>query len=163
MQDSYNVLFLCTGNSARSIFAEAILNHRGAPRFHAYSAGSYPKGAIHPNAQRQLADAGLSTEGLRSKSWDEFAKPGSPQMDFIFTVCDRASKEVCPIWPGHPITGHWSVPDPAAAKGTPQEIDRAFREAFFILERHIDLFVCLPHGSLDAIGMKARVAQLGRG
>src|SRR5215471_14541384 len=110
MQNSYNVLFLCTGNSARSIFAEAVLNHRGAPQFRAFSAGSFPKGTIHPNALKQLLAAGLPTVGLRSKSWDEFARPGSPQMDFVFTVCDNAANEVCPIWPRHPITGHWSVP-----------------------------------------------------
>jgi arsenate reductase len=161
MPDSYNVLFLCTGNSARSIFAEAVLNHRGAPQFRAFSAGSFPKGTIHPSALKQLIAAGLPTGGLRSKSWDEFARPGSPQMDFVFTVCDNAANEVCPIWPGHPITGHWSVPDPAAVTGTPQEVERAFREVFFMLERRIALFQSLPHGSLDSLGLKAKIAGIG--
>ena len=163
MQDSYNVLFICTGNSARSIFAEAILNHRGASQFRAFSAGSFPKGTIHPNALRQLEAAGLSSDGLRSKSWNEFARLGAPEMDFIFTVCDNAANEVCPIWPGHPVSGHWGVPDPAAVQGTPEEVERAFREVFFILERRIALFQSLPHGSLDAIGLKAKVAEIGQG
>ena len=156
MQDSYNVLFLCTGNSARSIFAEAILNRRGAPQFRAFSAGSFPKGTIHPNAIRQLVAAGLSTDGLRSKSWDEFAKPGAPQMDFVFTVCDNAANEVCPIWPGHPATGHWSIPDPTAVTGSREDIERTFRQVFFMLERRIALFQSLPYGSLDALGPRAR-------
>ncbi len=142
MQNTYNVLFLCTGNSARSIFAEAILNHRGRPQFRAFSGGSFPKGTIHPNAVKQLIAAGLPTIGLRSKSWEEFASPGAPQMDFVFTVCDNTANEVCPIWPGHPVTGHWSVPDPTAITGTPKEVERAFREVFFILERRIALFRC---------------------
>jgi arsenate reductase len=162
MQDSYNVLFLCTGNSARSIMAEAILNHRGAPEFHAYSAGSHPKGEVNPYTVRQLTAAGLSDSGLRSKSWDEFTKPGAPAMDFIFTVCDDAANELCPIWPGKPVTGHWSVPDPAAVSGTPEEIERAFRDVFFMLERRIALFQSLPHSSIDGITLKAKLAAIGR-
>ena len=135
----YNVLFLCTGNSARSIMAEAIMNRRGAPEFTAYSAGSHPAGAVRPEALRQLQMAGLSSEGLRSKSWDEFAAPGAPQMHFVFTVCDNAARESCPLWPGQPMTAHWGVPDPAAAVGTPAEIARAYRDAFTILERRISL------------------------
>ena len=129
MNNFYNVLFLCTGNSARSILAEAILNHRGAPQFHGFSAGSHPTGAVNPNAINLLAFAHLPIEGLRSKSWDEFAKPGAPQMDFIFTVCDNTAGETCPIWPGHPMAAHWGVPDPAAVRGTRKNIDRAFRDA----------------------------------
>src|ERR1700730_15067628 len=137
MQRHYNVLFLCTGNSARSIMAEAILNFKGRPAFTAYSAGSHPSGTIRPEALRQLDRAHLPTAGLRSKNWDEFAKPGAPQMNFVFTVCDNAANEVCPIWPGPPMTAHWGVPDPAAVQGSPQQIERAFRDAFMILDRRI--------------------------
>ena len=125
----YNVLFLCTGNSARSIFGEAILNYKGRPNFTAYSAGSHPGGFVHPQAIKQIEEAHLSAVGLRSKSWDEFATPGAPVMDFVFTVCDNAAREVCPMWPGQPLTAHWGVPDPGAVKGTPEEIARAFRPA----------------------------------
>jgi len=162
MNNSYNVLFLCTGNSARSILAEAILNHRGAPQFHGFSAGSHPTGVVNPNALTLLGFAHLPTGGLRSKSWDEFAKPGAPQMDFIITVCDNAAGETCPVWPGHPITAHWGVPDPAAVRGTPQDIDRAFRDAFFTLEKRIELFLSLPYASLDALQLKARCTEIGR-
>jgi|SRR6267142_6454727 len=162
MNNSYNVLFLCTGNSARSILAEAILNHRGAPQFHGFSAGSHPTGVVNPNAINLLAFAHLPTEGLRSKSWDEFAKLGAPQMDFIFTVCDNAAGETCPIWPGHPIAAHWGVPDPAAVKGMQDAIDRAFRDAYFTLEKRIELFLSLPYASLDTLELKARCAEIGR-
>jgi arsenate reductase len=162
MNDSYNVLFLCTGNSARSILCEAIMNHRGAPQFRGYSAGSHPSGTVNPNALKLLATAHLPIEGLRSKSWDEFAKPGAPRMDFVFTVCDAAANETCPLWPGHPITAHWGVPDPAAVNGTPEEIARAFRDAYFTLEKRIELFLSLPHASLDALEMQAKCAAIGR-
>src|SRR5947207_2743978 len=139
MKDQYNVLFLCTGNSARSIMAEAILNHKGAPKFKAWSAGSHPSGQVHPCALQQLQEARLPTNGLRSKGWEEFERPGAPQFDFVFTVCDNAAKEVCPIWPGQPMTAHWGVPDPAAVTGTEVQIARAFRDAFVMLERRISL------------------------
>lgn len=157
-----NVLFLCTGNSARSILAEAILNHKGRPIFQAYSAGSHPTGIVNPNALRQLESAKLPTSGLRSKSWDEFAKPDSPKMDFVFTVCDNAANEVCPLWPGQPITAHWGVPDPAAVKGSSEEIARAFRDAFFTLERRIELFLSLPLASLDSLAVKKEVDRIGK-
>ena len=158
----YNVLFLCTGNSARSIMAEAILNRKGQPTFTAYSAGSYPTGIVRPEALKQLEIAHLPTAGARSKNWDEFAKPGAPRMDFVFTVCDSAAKEACPIWPGQPMTAHWGVPDPAAASGTPEAIERAFRDAFMILDRRISLFLCLPLASLDALAIKKEVDRIGR-
>jgi arsenate reductase len=158
----YNVLFLCTGNSARSIFAEAILNRKGQPNFTAYSAGSLPSGFVRPEALQYLQRAGLSAAGLRSKSWDEFAAPGAPQMDFVFTVCDQAAKEVCPIWPGQPMTAHWGVPDPAAATGTPPEIERAFRDAFNILDRRIGLFLALPLASLAQLAIQREVDAIGR-
>jgi len=157
----YNVLFLCTGNSARSILAEAILNHLGAPNFTAYSAGSHPSGAVRPEALRQLQRAGLSTEGLRSKSWDEFAAPGAPKMDFVFTVCDNAARETCPLWPGQPVTAHWGVADPAAAVGTTAEIERAYRDAYMILERRISLLPALPLATLDTMAMKRELDKIG--
>ena len=144
MQPPYNVLFLCTGNSARSILAEAILNQKGKPNFRAYSAGSHPTGRINPFALKLLEAAGLPVTGLRSKSWDEFAKPGASKMHFVFTVCDNAAAEVCPIWPGQPVTAHWGVPDPAAVTGTPEQIERAFREAFLTMDRRIGLLLSLP-------------------
>lgn len=140
----YNVLFLCTENSARSIMAEAILNRKGQPMFTAYSAGSQPTGKVRPEALKQLELAKLPTEGMRSKSWEEFAKADAPHLHFVFTVCDNAAAEVCPVWPGQPMTAHWGVPDPAAVKGTPQEIEKAFREAFMILDRRMNLFLSLP-------------------
>jgi arsenate reductase len=157
-----NVLFLCTGNSARSILAEAILNHKGRPVFKAYSAGSHPTGSVNPYALKQLESAKLPTAGLRSKSWDEFAKAGSEKMDFVFTVCDNAANEICPLWPGQPITAHWGVADPAAAKGTSEEIVRAFRDAYFTLERRIELFLSLPLASLDGLAVKKEVDRIGK-
>ena len=162
MPGRYNVLFLCTGNSARSILAEAILNYKGRPNFTAYSAGSHPTGRVHPVALRQLELAHISTAGLRSKSWDEFAKPGAPKMDFVFTVCDNAAKEVCPLWPGQPMTAHWGVPDPAVVTGTPEEIERAFRDAFTVLDRRIDLFLCLPLASLQSLAIQKEIDKIGK-
>jgi arsenate reductase len=158
----YNVLFLCTGNSARSIFGEAILNHKGRPNFVAYSAGSHPAGVVRPEALKQIEIARLSTAGLRSKSWNEFAKPDAPNMDFVFTVCDNAAKEVCPFWPGQPMTAHWGVPDPAAVTGTPEQIELAFRDAFTILQRRIDLFLCLPLASLQKLAIQEQIDKIGK-
>ena len=157
----YNVLFLCTGNSARSILAEGYLNHRGRERFRAYSAGSYPAGRVNPLVLQVLQRSGISARGLRSKSWDEFAAPAAPQLDFVFTVCDRAAGEVCPVWPGQPVTAHWGVPDPAAAQDAGQQM-RAVTEAFRILQRRIDLFMCLPISSLDRMSLRERVAEIGK-
>jgi arsenate reductase len=162
MQGRYNVLFLCTGNSARSIMAEAIMNYKGRPNFIAHSAGSHPAGFVHPQALRQLEIAPLSTVGLRSKPWDEFARPGSPELNFVFTVCDAAAKEVCPVWPGQPMTAHWGVPDPAAVEGTPEQVERAFREAFMILDRRISLFLCLPLGSLEKLAIQTELDRIGK-
>jgi arsenate reductase len=161
MQTCYNVLFLCTGNSARSILGEAILNHRGRGRFLAYSAGSHPAGRVNPYALKQLESAGLPVEGLRSKGWDEFAKPGAPQMNFVFTVCDSAAAEVCPIWPGQPITAHWGIPDPASVAGSPEQIGRAFQDAFVTMGRRIDLFLSLPLEKLDTLALRKEVARIG--
>jgi len=162
MKDHYNVLFLCTGNSARSIMAEAILNQKGRGRFTAYSAGSHPAGRIRPEALKELDAAHLSTAGLRSKSWDEFERPGAPQLDFVFTVCDNAAKEVCPVWPGQPMTAHWGVPDPAVVAGTPEQIEHAFREAFMILDRRISLLLCLPLASLDKLAIQREIDSIGK-
>ncbi len=162
MANRYNVLFLCTGNSARSIMAEAILNHKGKGRFRAYSAGSHPTGQPRPEALRQIESAGISTEGLRSKSWDEFSAPSAPKLDFVFTVCDNAAKEQCPYWPGQPMTAHWGISDPAAVKGTPEEIARAFREAFVILDRRIGLFLSLPLATLEDLAIKREIDKIGR-
>ena len=162
MQVHYNVLFLCTGNSARSIMAEAILNFNGRPNFTAYSAGSHPSGQVRPEALREIERAHLPVSGLRSKSWDEFARPGAPQMNFVFTVCDNAAKEVCPVWPGQPMTAHWGIPDPAAVTGTPDEIERAFRDAFMALDRRIGLFLCLPLASLDQLAIKREIDKIGQ-
>jgi len=162
MQGGYNVLFLCTGNSARSIMAEAIMNRKGRPNFTAYSAGSHATGRVHPQALRQLEIAGLPTGGARSKNWDEFAQPGAPKLDFVFTVCDNTAKEVCPVWPGQPMTAHWGVPDPAAVAGPPELIERAFREAFAILDRRISLFLCLPLSSLDKLAIKKEIDRIGQ-
>jgi len=162
MQGRYNVLFLCTGNSARSIMAEAILNHKGKPTFTAYSAGSHPAGRVRPEAIKQLEAAHLPTSGLRSKNWEEFAKPGAPTMNFVFTVCDNAAKEVCPIWPGQPMTAHWGVLDPAVVAGTPEQIEHAFREAFMILDRRISLLLCLPLASLDKLAIQREIDSIGK-
>ena len=161
MQGHFNVLFLCTGNSARSIMAEALMNHKGRPNFTAYSAGSHPSGSVRPEAVRQLESARLPTTGLRSKSWDEFAKPDAPKLDFVFTVCDNAAKEVCPLWPGQPMTAHWGVPDPAAAQGTKEQINKAYRDAFFMLDRRISLFLSLPLTSLDRLAIKKEIDNIG--
>ena len=162
MQGQYNVLFLCTGNSARSIMAEAILNRKGRPNFTGYSAGSHPSGTVRPEALKQLQSARISIAGLRSKAWEEFSRPGSPQLDFVFTVCDNAAKEVCPVWPGQPMTAHWGVPDPAAVQGSEAEVERAFREAFLTLDRRISLFLCLPLKSLDGLSLKRELDSIGK-
>jgi arsenate reductase len=162
MADHYNVLFLCTGNSARSIMAEAILNHKGKGKFTAYSAGSHPTGQPRPEALRQIEAAGIAAAGLRSKSWNEFSAPGAPQLDFVFTVCDNAAKERCPYWPGQPMTAHWGVADPAAVKGTPEEIARAFRDAFTVLDRRIGLFLALPLATLEELAIKREIDRIGR-
>ena len=161
MKGIYNVLFLCTGNSARSIMAEAIMNQKGRPNFTAHSAGSHPKGAVRPEAIRQIEAAHMPSNSFRSKSWDEFAKPGAPKLDFVFTVCDDAAKEVCPVWPGQPMTAHWGIPDPAAVTGTNEQIDKAFRDAFFLLDRRISLFLCLPLSSLDQLAIKREIDKIG--
>lgn len=162
MADHYNVLFLCTGNSARSIMAEGILNHKGKGKFEAYSAGSHPKGSPRPEALNQLEVAGISTDGMRSKSWDEFSGPGAPRLDFVFTVCDNAAKEQCPYWPGQPMTAHWGVSDPAEVVGTPEEIARAFHEAFVVLDRRIGLFTSLPLATLKDLSIKQKIEEIGR-
>ena len=159
----YNVLFLCTGNSARSIMAEAILNRDGAGRFKAYSAGSHPKGEVHPRALALLQRLHYPTAGYRSKAWDEFALPGAPVLDFVFTVCDNAAQEVCPIWPGQPMTAHWGVPDPAAATGTEAEIGLAFSDAYRQLNNRIGLFVNLPLTKLDRLSLQKRLREIGGG
>ena len=161
MQAHYNVLFLCTGNSARSIMAEAIMNYKDRPNFTAYSAGSHPSGAVRPEAIAKLESAALPTDGLRSKSWEEFSKPDAPQLDFVFTVCDNAAKEVCPVWPGQPQTAHWGVSDPAAVRGPENEIKRAYRDAFMTLERRISLFLCLPLASIDKLAIKTEIDKIG--
>ncbi len=162
MQGQYNVLFLCTGNSARSIMAEALLNFKGKPNFRAYSAGSHATGTVRPEALKQLESAHVPITGLRSKNWDEFAKPAAPKLDFVFTVCDNAANEVCPVWPGQPMTAHWGVPDPAAIQGTAEEVQRAFRDAFFMLERRISLFLCLPLSSVDKLKIRKELDNIGR-
>ncbi len=162
MKEPYNVLFLCTGNSARSIMAEAIMNFKGRPNFVAYSAGSHPSGAVRPEALRQLEAAHLPSSGFRSKSWDEFAKPGAPKLGFVFTVCDNAANEVCPVWPGQPMTAHWGVPDPAVVKGTAEQVEKAFRDAFFLLDRRISLFLSLPLATLDGLSLKKEIDKIGR-
>jgi arsenate reductase len=161
MEKQYNVLFLCTGNSARSIMAEAILNRKGRPNFTAYSAGSHPSGVVRPEALKQIELSRASTQGLGSKSWDEFAKPDAPRMDFVFTVCDNAANEICPVWPGQPMTAHWGVSDPAVVKGSSEQIEHAFRDAFMILDRRISLFLSLPLSTLDQLAIKAEVDRIG--
>jgi arsenate reductase (thioredoxin) len=162
MKAPYNVLFLCTGNSARSIMAEAIFNDRGKPNFIAYSAGSHPTGIVRPEALKQIEMAYLPTTGLRSKSWEQFAKPDAPKLDFVFTVCDNAAKEVCPVWPGQPLTANWAVPDPAAVQGTEKEVQRAFNKAFCMLQRRIDLFLSLPIKSIDTRALQREIDNIGR-
>jgi protein-tyrosine-phosphatase len=162
MHAPYNVLFLCTGNSARSIMAEAIMNRKGAPNFKAYSAGSQPKGSVHPGALGQLEIAGLPVTELRSKPWDEFARPGAPRLDFVFTVCDNAAKESCPVWPGQPMTAHWGVPDPAEATGTEAEVRFAFADALRMLTNRIDIFVSLPLRSLDQLTLQKQLDAIGK-
>ena len=158
----YNALFLCTGNSARSILAECILNREGQGRFRAYSAGSAPKGEVHPFALDLLKKMNHPTIGLRSKSWDEFAGVAAPRLDFVFTVCDNAANEVCPIWPGQPITAHWGLPDPAAAEGTDAEQHLAFAEAYRMLSNRISVFISLPIRSLDRLTLQRRLGEIGR-
>ena len=162
MKGRYNVLFLCTGNSARSIMAEAIMNKKGRPNFTAYSAGSHPTGRVNPHALKMIQTARLPIEGLRSKGWDEFAKAGAPELHFVFTVCDNAAKEVCPVWPGQPMTAHWAVPDPASVAGSEEQIERAFRDAFAVLERRISLLLCLPLESLDKLSIQKEIDRIGR-
>ena len=157
----FNVLFLCTGNSARSIMAEAILNHKSQGKFSAYSAGSHPTGQPRQEALQQIESAGLPTSGLRSKSWDEFSVPDAPKLDFVFTVCDNAAKEQCPYWPGQPMTAHWGIADPAGVKGTPEEIARAFRDAFTVLDRRIGLFLSLPFATLEDLAIKREIDRIG--
>jgi arsenate reductase len=158
----YNVLFLCTGNSARSIMAEAILNKLGAGKFCAYSAGSQPKGQVHPETIRLLHGLGYDTSSVRSKSWHEFAKPGAPSLDFAFTVCDNAAGETCPVWPGQPMTAHWGVPDPAEAKGTEAEVALAFKDAYRMLHQRLAIFTALPLGSLDRLTLHNKLKEIGR-
>jgi arsenate reductase len=162
MEKKYNVLFLCKGNSARSIMAEAILNSKGPPNFTAYSAGSHPSGLVRPEALKQIELSHASTNGLRSKSWSEFAKPDAPRMDFVFTVCDNAASEICPVWPGQPMTAHWGVTDPAAVMGSPERIERAFRGAFMILDRRIALFLSLPLSTLGQLAIKNEIDLIGQ-
>ncbi|SLN56075.1 arsenate reductase ArsC [Oceanibacterium hippocampi] len=159
---SYNALFLCTGNSARSILAESILNRKGAGRFRAYSAGSQPSGKVHPMALDLLGQTGHDTAGLRSKSWEEFAAAGAPALDFVFTVCDNAANEVCPVWPGQPMTAHWGIPDPAAATGTEAERRLAFAKAYRLLNNRIDLFLSLPIAALDRMTLQRQLREIGR-
>ena len=158
----YNVLFLCTGNSARSIIAEAILNKLGAGRFHAYSAGSQPKGEVNPHTVQLLQSLDYDTSGFRSKSWREFAKPGATVLDFVFTVCDNAAGEACPVWPGQPMTAHWGIPDPAEAKGSPAEVALAFKDAYRMLNQRIGIFTALPLRSLDQLSLQNKLREIGR-
>ena len=162
MPEHYNVLCLCTGNSARSILAEALLNHKTKGAFTAYSAGSHPSGMVRPEALKQLQLANIETAGLRSKSWDEFAKDEAPKMAFVFTVCDNAANETCPFWPGQPMTAHWGIPDPAAVKGTPLETERAFHETFSVLDRRISLFLSLPLSTLEHLAIQREIDHIGR-
>jgi arsenate reductase (thioredoxin) len=159
---TYNVLFLCTGNSARSILGEALLNHMGRGRFRAYSAGSHPKDEPNPWALAELQAGGISTEGLRSKSWDEFAAPDAPVMDFVFTVCDQAAGETCPYWPGQPMTAHWGMPDPAAVEGSDSAKELAFRDTALTLKRRLELLLALPLASLDRLALQQRLNEAGR-
>jgi protein-tyrosine-phosphatase len=157
-----NVLFLCTGNSARSIIAEAIMNREGRGRFRAYSAGSHPKGEVNPNTIRLLEGLHYRTDELRSKSWEEFERPGAPKLDFVFTVCDDAAEEVCPIWPGQPMTAHWGMPDPATAPGSPAEIALAFADTYRMMSHRLELFMSLPMSSLDRLSLQRRLDEIGQ-
>ena len=157
----YNVLFVCTGNSARSVFAEAFLNFYGRGRFKAYSAGSHPAGAVNPLTLATLAQLKLPTEGYRSKNWNEFSQPGAPELDFVFTVCDQAAGEVCPYWPGQPMTAHWGVPDPAAVEGSDEVKRRAFMDAAITLKRRVELLLALPLARLDKIALQRRLREIG--
>jgi arsenate reductase len=159
----FNVLFLCTGNSARSILAEGLLNELGKGRFRAFSAGSHPKGTVHPLALRELQSLRIPTDGFRSKAWDEFAEPGAPVMDFVFTVCDQAAGELCPVWPGQPMTAHWGMPDPAAVDGSDEVQARAFRDAAVTLKRRIELLTALPMAALDRLAIQEQVREIGQG
>ena len=159
----YNILFLCTGNSARSIMAEAIMTRLGSPNFTAYSAGSHPAGLVRPQAISQLEAAHMDTKNLRSKSWEEFTRPDSPHLNFVFTVCDNAAKEICPFWPGQPMTANWGISDPAAVEGTPEQVERAYREAFTALSRRIGIFLCLPLASLDSFALQREIDKIGKG
>src|SRR5258708_10765749 len=158
----FNVVFLCSGNSARSIMAEAILNNLGVGKFRAYSAGSQPKGHVHPETIQLLQGLGFDTSRFRSKSWSEFATPGAPPLDFVFTVCDNAAGETCPVWPGQPMTAHWGIPDPAEVKGTPAEIALAFKDAYRMLHRRISVFAALPLRSLDQLSLQNKLSEIGR-
>jgi arsenate reductase len=162
MDRPFNVLFLCTGNSARSIMAEAILNKLGADKFQAYSAGSQPRGRVHPETIRLLQSLDYGTSGFRSKSWSEFARPGAPALDFVFTVCDNAAGEACPVWPGQPMTAHWGIPDPADAKGTPAEVALAFKDSYRRLFQRIGIFTALPLRSLDQLSLQSKLKDIGR-
>jgi arsenate reductase len=162
MERPYNVLFLCTGNSARSVIAEAILNKLGAGRFRAFSAGSQPKGQVNPHTVQLLDGLGYDPSSFRSKSWSEFAKPGAPALDFVFTVCDNAAGEACPVWPGQPMTAHWGVPDPAEATGTPAEVALAFKDAYRMLHQRIAVLTSLPIRSLDQLSLQAKLKEIGR-
>lgn len=163
MRDTpYNVLFLCTGNSARSIMAEAILGRFGAPKFKAFSAGSHPKGEVHPRVSRMLKNMNYKPELYRSKSWDEFAQPGAPALDFVFTVCDHAAQEVCPVWPGQPMSAHWGLPDPAAATGGEAEIGFAFDDAWRMLQNRITIFASLPIEGLDRLTLQRKLDDIGK-
>jgi arsenate reductase len=163
MERPFNVLFLCTGNSARSVMAEAILNKTGAGQFRAHSAGSQPKGQVHPETIRLLNGLGYETSGFRSKSWKEFSRPGAPALDFVFTVCDNAAGESCPVWPGQPMTAHWGVPDPAAATGSAAEIALAFKDAYRMLSQRIGVFTALPLRKLDQLSLQNKLREIGRG
>jgi arsenate reductase (thioredoxin) len=162
MEQPFNVLFLCTGNSARSIMAEAILKKVGGGKFRAYSAGSQPKGRVHPETLKLLQGLGYDTSDCRSKSWNEFANPGAPVLDFVFTVCDNAAREACPVWPGQPMTAHWGIPDPAEAKGNPAEVALAFKDAYRMLHQRIGVFTALPMRSLDKLSLQAKLREIGR-
>ena len=158
----FNVLFLCTGNSSRSIMAEAIMNRKGAPNFTAYSAGSHPSGSVRTEALRQIKDAGIATDGLRSKSWEEFTGTDAPHLSFVFTVCDNAAKEVCPVWPGQPITAHWGIPDPAYGEGSEADAERAYKQTFAMLSTRISLLLALPLASMEAFAIRKELDNIGK-